>query len=45
MTVAQQRKRRLALIRILCELSRNGWTGARSEDYAPVEAELRELEK
>lgn len=41
---AKQRKRRLEIIRQLSDLSHNGWAGARYEDYAPLEAELRRLE-
>lgn len=39
----KQQKRRLEIIRQLSDLSRGGWKGARYEDYAPLEAELREL--
>lgn len=45
MTQTQKaRRRRLALIHILCDLSREGWKNARYDDYAPLEKELRELE-
>ncbi|MBR0693640.1 hypothetical protein [Bradyrhizobium lablabi] len=40
----RDRKRRLEIIRQLCELSRDGWRNARFDDYAPLEAELRKLE-
>lgn len=43
--MTKKQKRRLEIIRALSDLSRNGWAGARREDYAPLEAELRELEK
>lgn len=41
----KQRRRRSVLIHELSNLSRNGWAGARYEDYAPLEAELKELER
>lgn len=40
----KQQKRRLEIIRQLSELARGGWKNARYEDYAPLEAELREME-
>lgn len=45
MTTAQARKRRRELIAELSRLSRNGWAGARPEDYQPLERELGELDK
>lgn len=44
MTRVQRRKRRSALIKVLCELSRDGWRNAIPADYLPLEAELRLLE-
>jgi hypothetical protein len=41
---AKQRRRRMEIIRILSDLSRNGWANAQYEDYATLEAELRRLE-
>lgn len=38
---ARPSKRRLQIIRMLCDLSRNGWVNAKPEDYEPLEAELR----
>lgn len=40
----RDRKRRIEIIRQLCELSRDGWRNARYEDYAPLEAELRQID-
>ncbi|MEY9247585.1 hypothetical protein [Bradyrhizobium elkanii] len=45
MTEKQRKRRRMALIRLLSDMSRNGWANARFEDYHPVEVELRELEQ
>ncbi|WP_439357882.1 hypothetical protein [Bradyrhizobium sp. DASA03007] len=45
MTERQRRRRRLEIIRALSDMSRNGWAGARFEDYHPLEVELRGLEK
>lgn len=44
MTHAQAAKRRSEIIRLLSELSRNGWRDARPCDYEPLERELRSLE-
>lgn len=44
MTERQRKRRRLAVIRVLSDLSRNGWANARFEDYHPLEVELRSLE-
>jgi hypothetical protein len=41
---SKQKKRRMEIIRILSDLSRNGWASARYEDYAALEAELRRIE-
>ena len=41
----KQQKRRMEIIRILSDLSRNGWANARYEDYAALEAELRRIER
>lgn len=40
----KQKKRRGEIIRQLSDLSNGGWAGARYEDYAPLEAELRKIE-
>ena len=40
----KQKQRRIEIIKQLSELSRGGWAGARFEDYAPLENELRKLE-
>ena len=40
----KQKQRRIDIIKQLSDLSRDGWRHARSEDYAPLENELRELE-
>jgi hypothetical protein len=42
--MTKAKRRRLALIHILSDLSRDGWKNARYEDYAPLEKELREIE-
>jgi len=39
-----QRRRRVTIINILTELSRDGWRNSIPADYKPLEAELRELE-
>lgn len=39
----KQQKRRLEIIRELSDLSKDGWSRARFEDYAPLEDELRTL--
>jgi hypothetical protein len=39
------KKRRIEIIKILSDLSRNGWANARREDYVALEAELRRLER
>ncbi|MEY9435874.1 hypothetical protein [Bradyrhizobium elkanii] len=44
MTEKQRKRRRMALIRILSDMSRNGWANARFEDYHPLETELAQLE-
>lgn len=44
MTKAQIKRRRMALIHVLSELSKDGWRNAIPADYVPVEAELRSLE-
>ncbi|WFU52252.1 hypothetical protein QA639_21325 [Bradyrhizobium pachyrhizi] len=44
MTERERKRRRMALIRILSDMSRNGWAGARYEDYHPLEVELTQLE-
>lgn len=36
--------RRSSIVKQLSELSRDGWAGARFEDYAPLEQELRALD-
>lgn len=43
--MTKAKRRRLSLIRALSDLSKEGWKNARYEDYAPLEAELRDLEK
>lgn len=43
--LSKNRKRRAAIIRRLCELSRGGWRHATRSDYQPLEHELRQLEK
>lgn len=43
--MTKARKRRLAIIRILSDLSRDGWKNARHDDYAQLENELRDLEQ
>jgi hypothetical protein len=42
--VSRASKRRSEIIRILSDLSRNGWANARTGDYEALEAELRRLE-
>lgn len=42
--IAKHKKRRSEIIRQLSDLSKGGWRGARYEDYAPLEAELRKIE-
>jgi hypothetical protein len=42
--MTKARRRRLALIHVLSDLSRDGWKNARFDDCAPVEKELREIE-
>ena len=44
MTPKARRRRRTAIIRILSEMSRNGWANARYDDYHPLEVELKQLE-
>ncbi|WP_316196642.1 hypothetical protein [Bradyrhizobium sp. SZCCHNS3053] len=39
------RRRRLALIRILSDMSRGDWAEARYADYHPIEAELAKLDR
>ena len=41
----KQLKRRSEIIRLLCELSREGWRFATRYDYQPLEAELATLTK
>lgn len=43
--MSKNQKRRIEIIKILSDLSRNGWANARHEDYAALEAELRRLER
>ena len=38
-------KRRSEIIKVLSDLSRNGWANALPIDYEPLERELRELER
>lgn len=38
-------KRRSVIIAELSRLSRDGWRGARPEDYRPLEAELAEIDR
>jgi hypothetical protein len=38
--MSKQIRRRSQIIRILSDLSRNGWANARPADYQPLEAEL-----
>lgn len=45
MTERQRRRRRLAIIRILSDMSRGGWANARYDDYRPLEVELAHLER
>ncbi|WP_187435948.1 hypothetical protein [Bradyrhizobium hipponense] len=45
MSAKQRRRRRLAIIRVLSDLSRGGWANTRFEDYHPLEVELAELER
>lgn len=40
----KDRKRHSEIIRALSDLSRDGWKGARPDDYLPLEAELARLE-
>lgn len=40
-----QRKRRSEIIRLLSDLSRDGWARARYDDYHPLEVELRRIEE
>lgn len=40
----KQQKRRSEIIKMLSDLSRGGWKNARYDDYAPLEADLRQLE-
>jgi hypothetical protein len=42
--MTKAKRRRLALIHVLSDLSRDGWKSARYDDYAPLEKELRKLE-
>lgn len=39
------RTRRSAILGELAKLSRNGWAGARPEDYQPLEQELARLDQ
>jgi hypothetical protein len=43
MTKAQA-KRRLEIIKLLSDLSKNGWRDAKPYDYEPLERELRKIE-
>lgn len=45
MLTKKQKSRRSEIIRQLSDLSRGGWARARYEDYAALEAELRELDR
>lgn len=38
-------KRRAEIIRLLSELSRDGWAASQPSDYEPLERELREIEQ
>lgn len=43
--MSKNQKRRIEIIKILSDLSRNGWANARAGDYEALEAELRRLER
>jgi hypothetical protein len=40
----KQLRRKTAIIRILSEMSKDGWRNARFDDYRPLEVELHQLE-
>ena len=42
--MTKARRRRLATIHVIADMSRDGWKNARFEDHAPLEKETRELE-
>jgi hypothetical protein len=42
--MTKARRRRLALIHVLSDLSRDGWKNARFDEHPPIEKELREIE-
>ena len=41
----EERKRRSYLIRVLSDLSKDGWARATYSDYRPLECELRQIEE
>lgn len=43
--MSKKQQRRISIIKMLSDLSRNGWANARPEDYLPLEKELRELDR
>jgi len=43
MTTKKLRARRSRIIHQLCALSRDGWRNAKTADYWPLEAELRDI--
>jgi hypothetical protein len=45
MNERQRKRRRTALIRVLSDLSKDGWRNARFDDYRPLEVELASLER
>lgn len=40
----KREKRRIEIINLLCDMSRDSWRNARPADYLPLETELREIE-
>jgi hypothetical protein len=44
-TLVRMQRRRREIIRALSDLSRDGWSAAKHFDYAPLEAELREINR